>query len=43
MSQKSGFNSDDLSITMARCVIHRHPFNYTGYLWTEKSSKDYSG
>ncbi len=26
-----------------RCVIHRHPFNYTGCLWTEKSNKDYSG
>ncbi|EGQ7895637.1 hypothetical protein J7Y46_004742 [Vibrio parahaemolyticus] len=25
------------------CVIHRHPFNYTGCLWTEKSNKDYSG
>ncbi|MCD6658281.1 hypothetical protein LT015_17520, partial [Vibrio cholerae] len=26
-----------------KCVIHRHPFNYTGCLWTEKSNKDYSG
>ncbi len=25
------------------CVIHRHPFNYTGCLWTEKSNKDYGG
>ncbi len=26
-----------------KCVIHRHPFNYTGCLWTEKSNKDYCG
>ncbi len=30
-------------ITWLTCVIHRHPFNYTGCLWTEKSNKDYSG